>query len=127
MFKLIKTEKQYEEYLKLAEDLIDLDPEPDSENGDILELLTLLISNYEDINYPIDFPDPVSAIKFRMDQEGLTQKDLIPFIGSKSKVSEVLGEKRPLSLRMIRALHENLGIPTEILLGKDKIECVEVC
>jgi len=119
MFKLIKTEKQYEEYLELAEDLIDLDPEPDSENGDILELLTLLISNYEDIHYPIDFPDPVSAIKFRMDQEGLTQKDLIPYIGSKSKVSEVLGEKRPLSLRMIRTLHENLEIPYDVLLGEE--------
>lgn len=119
MFKIIKTEKQYEEYLELVEDLIDLDPEPDSENGDKLELLSLLISNYEDIHYPIDFPDPVSAIKFRMEQEGFTQKDLIPYIGSKSKVSEVLSEKRPLSLRMIRALHENLEIPYDVLLGEE--------
>lgn len=117
MLKIIKTEKQYEDYLELAEELIDLDREPDSEDGDKLELLTLLISSYEDVHYPIDFPDPISAIRFRMDQEGLTQKDLIPYIGSKSKVSEVLNGKRNLSLRMIRNIHENLGIPLEILIA----------
>lgn len=76
MFKLIKNEEQYEEYLNIAESLIDLDPEPGSKEGDELELLTLLIEKYEDEHYPIDFPDPIEATKFRMEQEDLTQKNI---------------------------------------------------
>ena len=76
MFKLIKNEEQYEEYLNIAESLLDLDPEPGSKEGDELELLTLLIEKYEDEHYPIDFPDPIEATKFRMEQEDLTQKNI---------------------------------------------------
>ncbi len=119
MLKLIKSEKQYEEYLKIAETLLDLDPEPESNKGDELELLTLLIEKYEDEYYPVDFPDPIEAIKFRMEHQGITQKELASYIGSPSKVSEVLNRKRPLTLKMIRALNTHLNIPAEILLGKE--------
>ena len=115
MFKLIKSEKQYEEYLNIAETLLDIDSEPGSKEGDELELLTLLIEKYEDEHYPIDFPDPIEAIKFRMEHQGITQKELALYIGSPSKVSEVLNRKRPLTLKMIRALNTHLKIPAEIL------------
>ncbi|MDA3814699.1 MAG: ImmA/IrrE family metallo-endopeptidase, partial [Candidatus Cloacimonetes bacterium] len=119
MFKLIKNEEQYEEYLNIAESLINLDPEPGSNKGDKLELLTLLIEKYEDEHYPIDFPDPIEAIKFRMEHQNITQKELASYIGSSSKVSEVLNRKRPLTLKMIRALNKHLNIPAEILLGEE--------
>lgn len=119
MFKLIKSEAQYEEYLNIAESLIDFNPEPGSKEDDELELLTLLIEKYEDENYPIDFPDPIEAIKFRMEHQSITQKELASYIGSPSKVSEVLNRKRPLTLKMIRALNKHLDIPAEILLGQE--------
>jgi len=116
MYKVIKTVAEYEQALKEAETLIELDPKSGTEDGDRLELLTLLISNYEESHFPLPLPDPIEAIKFRMEQQGLAPKDLIPYIGSRSKVSEVLNGKRPLSLKMIRALHRGLGIPTEALI-----------
>lgn len=119
MFKLIKNDEQYEEYLNIAKALLDSDPEPGSEKSDKLELLTLLIEEYEDEHYQIDYPDPIEAIKFRMEHQGITQKDLASFIGSPSKVSEILNRKRPLTLKMIRALNRHLNIPAEILLGEE--------
>jgi HTH-type transcriptional regulator/antitoxin HigA len=116
MLKVIKTEAEYEEALEEAEVLIEFDPELGTEEGDRLELLTLLIFHYEEERFPLDLPDPIEAIRFHMEQEGLSQKDLIPYIGSRSKVSEVLNRKRPLSLKMIRTLHRGLGIPAEVLL-----------
>lgn len=85
--------------------------------GDELEILALLIQKYEDEHYPMPPSDPIEAIRFRMDQEGLTAKDLEPFIGSRGRVSEVLTGKRPLSLTMIRRLHDGLRIPYESLIG----------
>jgi len=85
-----------------------------------LELLALLVEKYEEEHFPIDPPDPVEAILFRMDQEGLTAKDMIKYLGSQSKVSEVLNHKRPLSLAMIRNLHAGLGIPLEVLVRSPK-------
>lgn len=120
MIKIIKTDTDYEKALSKAEKLIDLDPAPGTEAGDQLELLTLTIKHYEDENFPMEIPDPVDAIRFRMEQQGLLQKDLIPYIGSKSKVSEVLAGKRPLTLKMIRALNKALNIPAEILLQESK-------
>ncbi len=81
-----------------------------------LELWSLLVDRYEAEHFPIDLPDPVEAIKFRMEQEGLRQKDLERFFPGKNRVSEVLNHKRPLSIGMIRALHRGLGIPAEVLL-----------
>ena len=115
--KIIKTEADYENALKRIETLIDLDPEKDTPDAEELELLTLLITTYEDSEYPIDTPDPVEAIRFRMEQLGLKNTDMVPYFGSKSKVSEVLNRKRGLSLSMIRALHEGLGIPVEVLIS----------
>jgi HTH-type transcriptional regulator/antitoxin HigA len=116
MYKVIKTAAEYAQALKEAETLIELDPESGTEDGDRLELLTLLISNYEESHFPLPLPDPIEAIKFRMKQQGLAPKDLIPYIGSRSKVSEVLNGKRPLSLKMLRALQRGLRIPAEVLL-----------
>jgi HTH-type transcriptional regulator / antitoxin HigA len=112
--KIIKTEYDYETALKRVEAL--MDAVPGSAEFEELELLTLLIEKYEDEQYPIDFPDPVEAIKFRMEQVGLDRKDMIQYLGSQSKVSEVLNHKRPLSLAMIRALSQGLGIPAEVLV-----------
>jgi len=114
--KMIRTEAQYEAALERLDML--MEAEPGSPEFDELELLALLVEKYEDEQFPIDYPDPVEAILFRMDQEGLARKDMIPYIGSQSKVSEVLNRKRPLSLTMIRSLHEGLGIPAEVLIQK---------
>ena len=81
-----------------------------------LELLAVLVEKYEEEHYPIEYPDPVEAIKFRMEQEGLEPKDMIKYLGSQSKVSEVLNYKRSLSLAMIRELNQGLDIPAEVLL-----------
>lgn len=112
--KILKSEEEYKAALDYAAAL--MDAPPDSPEAEELELLSLLIEKYEDDHYPIDLPDPIEAIKFRMEQAGLTRKDMIPYLGSQSKVSEVLSRRRPLSLSMMRALHEGLGIPAEVLL-----------
>ena len=112
--KVIKNDREYEAALERIEEL--MDAVPDTPEGDELELLSTLVELYEEKRYPIDLPDPVEAIRFRMEQVGLKQQDLVPYIGSRSKVSEVLNGKRPLSLKMIRALHKGLGIPAEVLL-----------
>lgn len=115
-FKLIQTESEYDDALALAESL--MDAAPGTAEADDLEVLSVLIEKYEQEHYPIEYPDPVSAIKFRMQQQGLTQKDLEPYIGSQPKVSAVLNGKRELSKEMIRKLHAGLGIPYEVLLQK---------
>ena len=112
--KLIKTNTEYEAALERIEAIFDA--KPGTSVGDELELLTTLVELYEEKHFPIDLPDPVSAIRFRMDQQGLKAKDLIPYIGSASKVSEVLSGTRSLSLTMIRKLVSELGIPAEVLL-----------
>lgn len=111
---LIKNEKDYERALFRVEQL--MDAKPGTPEMDELELLTALVEMYEDQHHPINHPDPVEAIKFRMDQLGLTRKDMVPYIGTKSKVSEVLNGKRPLTLAMMRSLNKNLGISAEVLL-----------
>ena len=84
--------------------------------GDRLDVLATLIDAYESEHFPMDPPDPVEAIKFRMEQQGLSRKDLEPFIGTRTRVAEVLNRKRNLSVAMIRRLHEGLGIPADILI-----------
>jgi len=84
--------------------------------GDRLDILATLIDAYEAEHYPMDPPDPIEAIKFRMESQGLTRKDLEPLIGTRTRVAEVLSRKRGLSIRMIRRLHERLGIPAEVLI-----------
>lgn len=121
--KVIKTEYDYEMALAHLETLMDAAPGTPQE--DELELFSILVENYEREHFPIGLPDPVEAIKFRMEQQGLSRKDLEKYIGSQSKVSEVLNHKRPLSLAMIRALHQGLGIPAEVLLQEEGKELPE--
>ena len=113
--KLIKTEADYNTALKRIDELFDA--EQGTPEADELELLVALVELYEKEHFPIEAPDPVSAIKFRMEQEGLTNEDMIQYLGSKSRVSEVFSHKRGLSLTMIRKLTAGLHIPAEVLLG----------
>jgi len=110
----IKTKADYEATLTEIEGL--MSAEADSPQGDRLDVLVTLVEAYEREHYPIGFPDPVEAIKFRMEQQGLSVDDLIPVIGRKNRVYEVLARKRPLTLRMIEGLHETFSIPAESLL-----------
>lgn len=116
--KPIRNDKDYEEALHALELLVAADPDPDSADGDKLSVLATLIESYENDRYPAELPSPIDAIKFRMEQADLSPVDLVPFIGSRSKVSEVLSGKRPLSLEMIRALEAGLGIPADVLIQK---------
>lgn len=114
----IRTEADYQAALKAAEAFFDAptEPDPESEEGASFDALVTLIEAYERKHYPIDPPDPIEAIKFRMEQQGLDVADLVPMIGQKNRVYEVLTRKRPLSLSMIRKLHDGLGIPAEALI-----------
>lgn len=118
--RLIKTEADYEAALARLDAIFDA--EPGTPAGDEAELLTALIEMYEEKAYPMGMPTPVEAIQFRMEQQGLKNKDLIPFFGSASKVSEVLSGQRGLSVAMMRSLHKGLGIPAEVLLGQPGAE-----
>ena len=122
--KVIKTETDYEAALAHVEEL--MDAQPGSPEEEQLELFSLLVERYEQEHFPIAPPDPVEAILFRMEQEGLTRKDLVAYIGSPSKVSEVLNRKRPLSLTMIRALRAGLGISAEVLVQEPKKQTVPI-
>jgi HTH-type transcriptional regulator/antitoxin HigA len=112
--KPIKTEQDYQNALARLE--IIFDAEKDSPQGDELEVLGILIDQFENENFPVGLPDPVEAIKFRMEQLGYTQSDLARVIGLKSRASEILSKKRKLSLEMIRQLHDKLNIPTDVLI-----------
>lgn len=116
--KILQNKEEYQAALAHVEQL--MDATPNSPEEDELDLWTLLIEEYERKHYPIDPPDPIEAIRFRMDQLGLQQKDLTRFIPAKSKVSEVMNRKRPLSLSMIRVLHQELGISAEVLVQEPK-------
>ncbi len=124
--RIIKTEAENEEALIRIDELMDFDPEIESEEGRELELLSVLVEQYEDRMYPVDLPDPVTAIKFRMEQGALRRVDLEQYIGSKGKVSEVLNRKKSLSLSMMRNLHKGLGISAEVLLQKSSAELPKV-
>ena len=113
--KVIKTEAQYVATMARIEQIFDA--KPGTPKGDELELLLLLVETYESRAYPIDLPDPITALRFRMEQQGLKPRDLVPYLGSKSKVSEVLSGQRPLSLTMIRKLVKGLHFPAEVALG----------
>ena len=110
----IKTEADYQVALEEIEHL--LDATPDTPEGDRLEVLTTLIEAYEDKHHAIPLPDPIEAIKYHMESRGLSRRDLEPYIGGRGRVSEVLNRRRPLSIEMIRRLHEGLGIPAEVLI-----------
>jgi len=110
----IRSEADYDVALAEIEDLLDA-PEG-SPAAERLELLSILVEAYEEVHHPIDPPDPVDAIRFRMEEAGLTRRDIEPLIGSRARVSEVLNRRRPLTLPMIRRLSRGLGIPAELLI-----------
>jgi len=117
--KIINTKKEYLAALKQLEEIFDAPA--NSKDGERAELLALLIENYENEHYPIDAPDPIEAIKIRMEEMNVKQKDLVGIIGEKGKVSEVLNRKRKLSLGMIRKLNKHLNISPEILIKDYKL------
>lgn len=112
--KPIKSKKDYQHALTRLE--VIFDSKKGSPKGDELEILGMLVDNYENENFPVGFPDPIEAIKFRMEQLGYTQSDLANVVGLKSRASEILSRKRKLSLEMIRQIHDKLNIPTEVLI-----------
>jgi len=112
----IKNDKDYQRALSRLEKIFEA--KLGSKEGDELEVLGVLVDSYEKEHFPIELPDPIEAIKFRMEQMGMKQKDLAEIIGFKSRVSEILNRKRKLTLEMIRKLHEALSIPTEVLVQK---------
>jgi HTH-type transcriptional regulator/antitoxin HigA len=112
--KPIKTKKDYQAAMNRLEAIFDA--QPGTPEGDELEVLGILIDKYEQEHYPIAYPDPIEAIKFRMEQMGYNQSDLAKVVGLKSRASEILNKKRKLTLDMIRQLHQALGIPTNVLI-----------
>ena len=112
----IKTESDYQKALSRISEL--MDAKLNSSEGDELEVLSTLVDAYESRHFPIKPADPVDAILFRMEQEGLERKDLEPYLGGRQRVSEILNRRRGLSLEMIRRLHEGLKIPLENLIGR---------
>lgn len=115
--KPIRTEQDYEAALKVVSPMFDNEPELNTPEGDYFEVMCLLIEEYEKRHYPIEAPDPIEAIKFRMEQQGLTVKDLEAAIGKSNRVYEILNRKRKLTLPMIRRLHCQFGIPLRSLIG----------
>jgi HTH-type transcriptional regulator/antitoxin HigA len=118
--KILKTEQEYNEACERIYKLINSSEkpiDPDSPEGEELELLSLLVEKYEQENHSMEAPDPIEAIKFRMEQMNLRQTDIAPLFGGKTRVSEVLHRKRPLTLRMIVLLNRYLGIPLESLIS----------
>lgn len=131
----IKTDGDYNAALRRIAEI--MDAEPGTPEVDELDVLASLVEQYEAKRFPIDVPSPVDAVRFRMEQANLSVRDLVPIIGSRARVSEVLSAKRPLTLQMIRSLHEHLGIPADALLKQwrprylesptGEVGCVEQC
>ncbi len=116
MLRPIKNEQQYEEMLERVYELMQKEIKPDSKDSDELEILSILIKEYENDHYPVSKPNPLEAIKFRLDQMNLSETELTKILGARSRKSEILSGKRKLSLAMIRKLNEKLNIPAEVLI-----------
>ena len=114
--RIIKTDEQYQRVLAEVERLAARDPDPDSNDGARLELLAMLVEMYERVRFAFARPDPIEAIAFRMEQQGLRQKDIAPLLGGKNRASEVLSRRRPLTLPMIRSLYEKLDLAPSLLI-----------
>jgi HTH-type transcriptional regulator / antitoxin HigA len=115
--KPITSKKEYEQYLEWVDSLFDKKIKPNSEQGRTLQVALLLIKDYEDRHYPIPLPDPISAIKLKMEEKGIKNKDLVGKAGSKGYVSAVLNRKKPLTLELAKLFHKELGISAEVLLA----------
>lgn len=114
---IIKTDEEYQVLLDWVDNQFDLNLAPESKSGQQLQIALLLIKQYEDIHYPIPYPDAIEAVKLKMEEKGLMNKDLVTWIGSKGYVSALLNGKKPLTLRIAKVLHKQLGIPAEVLLA----------
>ena len=115
--KPIRTKADYKTAMKRIEELIALNPKKGTAAYDELDIIGTLVAAYEDLHFPIAAPDPVEAVKYMMEEEGLKPKDLIVYFGSKGNVSEFFNRKRGLSIRVIKALHDNFNLPYEVLIG----------
>lgn len=114
---VIKNEVQYQEYLAWVDEKLTENPSPDSDEGRKLEVALLLIKQYEDEHYPVPLPDPIEAIKLKMEELGIRNKDLVGKIGSKGYVSSILNKRKPLTLEIAKIFHKELKVPAEILLS----------
>jgi len=114
---IIKTEKEYEDILAWIDTQFDLNIAPESKGGGDLQIALLLVKQYEDLHYAIPSPDPIEIVKLKMTENGLMNKDLVSWIGSKGYVSALLSGKKPLTLRIAKIFHQKLGIPAEVLLA----------
>jgi HTH-type transcriptional regulator/antitoxin HigA len=115
--KIIKTKKQYGQYLDWVDVQFEHKVKSNTPQGEKLQVALLLIKQYEDVNYPIPLPDPIDAIKFKMDELGLKNKDLVGKVGSKGYVSSLLNKRKPLTLELAKLFHQELNIPAEVLLS----------
>jgi HTH-type transcriptional regulator / antitoxin HigA len=115
--KPIKNNKEYEAYLEWVDEQFDKKIKPNSPEGEVLQVALLIIKEYEDKNYPIPVPNPIDAIKMKMEERGLKNKDLVGKIGSKGYISLILSGKKPLTLELARIFHREFGIPAEVLLS----------
>ena len=115
--KVIRSEEQYQEYLNWVDELFDKQLSPDTREGEMLQVALLLIKQYEDTNYPVPMPDPIEAIKVKMKDAGLRNKDLVGKVGSKGYISSILSGRKPLTLELAKLFHRELNIPAEVLLS----------
>ena len=115
--RIIKTEEQYEQYISWTDMMFDKKVKFNTPQGEKLQVVLLLIKQYEDANYPIPFPDPIDAIKMKMEENGLKNKDLVGKVGSKGYVSALLNKRKPLTLELAKLFHNELHIPVEVLLS----------
>jgi HTH-type transcriptional regulator/antitoxin HigA len=115
--RIIKTKKQYEEYLDWIDGQFDKNVKPDSPQGEKVQVALLLIKQYEDVHYPVPVPDPIEVIKLKMQDLGLKNKDLVGKVGSKGYVSALLNKRKPLTLELAKLFHRELRIPAEVLLA----------
>lgn len=115
--KIIKSKREYETCLKWVDEMLDKKIKPSSPEGEDLQVALLLIKDYEDRNYPVPLPDPIDAIKLKMEEKGLKNKDFVGKVGTKGYVSAILGKKKPLTLELAKLFHQELGIAAETLLA----------
>lgn len=117
VLKVIKNKKQYQEYLNWVDVMFDKKISPDKREGEMVQVALLLIKQYEDVNYSVPMPDPIEAIKIKMKDAGLRNKDLVGKVGSKGYISSILSGKKPLTLELAKLFHRELNIPAEVLLS----------
>jgi HTH-type transcriptional regulator / antitoxin HigA len=115
--KVIKNDEHYHEYLNWVDEMFDKQVKPDTKEGEILQVALLLIKQYEDVHYPVPMPDPIEAIKAKMKDAGLRNKDLVGKFGSKGYISSILSGRKPLTLELAKLFHHELNIPAEVLLS----------